>query len=529
MSSTIDRPQRFPLSKLTQQPVWDVLVVGGGATGLGVALEAQLRGLRVLLVEARDFASGSSSRSTKLLHGGVRYLAQGQWGLVREALRERSTVLTLAPHLAQPLRFCVPLSGRWMLLRMALGLGLYQAMAGRHRLGDLQRLDPTELARALPAGVPAHGGALQYWDGQFEDARLALALARSAQAQGATMRNYTRLSALQPQQDLWQARLDDGLNGESVSVLARCVVQATGVWVDQLRALYPGADTDAPPGPSPWVTVSQGVHLVIPHERFPLQQAVLVPQTEDGRVFFALPWLGAVVLGTTDTPRSDAPLEPRAFAHEISFLMRQAQRSLGLQLRREDLRSVWVGLRPLVRGDAPEQATARIGREHRIWCHAPGLHVVTGGKWTTYRQIAQEVVEQLCGEGRVSALRASASTTHRLLGAPAAGAPAVPLTQAPGLHLWGDLAAEVQALPGQARQLGLGLTEAMVRYSARHEWAVTTEDMLARRWRALFLDAAQARAMAPAVAQLLWQENGIDPRLQEFMALCEQYQAPPGL
>ena len=529
MSSTIDGPQRPALSSLAQPPVWDLLVVGGGATGLGVALEAQLRGLRVLLVEARDFGSGSSSRSTKLLHGGVRYLAQGHWTLVREALRERSTVLSLAPHLAQPLRFCVPLSGRWMQLRMALGLGLYQAMAGRHRLGPLQRLDAAELAGSLPEGVPAQRGGLHYWDGQFEDARLALALARSAQAQGATVRNYTRLSALQPQQGLWQARLDDGLNGESVSVLARCVVQATGVWVDQLRALYPGNAADVRPEPSPWVTVSQGVHLVIPHARFPLQQAVLVPQTEDGRVFFALPWLGAVVLGTTDTPRSDAPLEPRAFAHEIRLLMRQAHQSLGLVLRPEDLRSVWVGLRPLVRSDAQERATARMGREHRIWCHAPGLHVVTGGKWTTYRQIAQEVVEQLCGEGRVSASGASVSASHRLLGAPAAGARAVPLTQAPGLHLWGDLAAEVQALPGHSRQLGLGLTESMVRYSARHEWAVSTEDMLARRWRALFLDAAQARAMAPAVAQLLWQENGIDPRLQEFMALSEQYQAPQGL
>jgi glycerol-3-phosphate dehydrogenase len=529
MHTTIDCPQRPSLASLNQTQPWDVLVVGGGATGLGVALEAQLRGLRVLLVEVNDFASGSSSRSTKLLHGGVRYLAQGQWALVRQALRERATVLSLAPHLAQPLRFCVPLDGRWPLLRTAVGLGLYQAMAGRHRLGDLQRLGSVETARCLPEGVPAALGSLQYWDGQFEDARLALALARSAQAQGATVRNHTRLSALLPQQGLWQARLEDGLRGESQAVLARCIVQATGVWVEQLRELWPQERVGTGSVDEPRVTVSQGVHLVIPRARFPLQQALLVPQTKDGRVFFALPWLGAVVLGTTDTPRGDAPAEPRAFAHEIRSLMQQAEQSLGLHLRREDIRSIWVGLRPLVSDPARDRPTSSMSREHRIWSHAPGLHVVTGGKWTTYRQIGQEVVEHLCAEGRVSALKASTSVSHRLLGAPRLGAAAVPLTQAPGLHLWGDLAAEVQALPGGERHMGLGLSEAMVRYSARHEWAVTTEDMLARRWRALFLDASQARAMAPAVAELLWQENRIDPRLEDFLALCEHYQAPPDL
>ena len=534
MPLTIDRSPRQSLASLAQAQPWDVLVVGGGATGLGVALEAQLRGLKVLLIEARDFASGSSSRSTKLLHGGVRYLAQGQWALVREALRERATVLSLAPHLAQPLRFCVPLDGPWSLLRMGLGLGLYQAMAGRHRLGDLRWLDAAQTARGLPPDVPAARGGLQYWDGQFEDARLALALARSAHVQGASLRNHTRLSALQPQEGLWRARLDDGLNGQTQEVLARCVVQATGVWVDELRSLWSQAGAGPGPAQPPWVRVSQGVHLVIPQARLPLQQALLVPQTADGRVFFALPWLGAVVLGTTDTPRSDAPAEPQAFGHEIRALMQQAERSLGLRLKREDLRSVWVGLRPLVADPASGGATSGgptsdMSREHRIWCQAPGLHVVTGGKWTTYRQIGQEVVEGLCAEGRVSAPRASASASHRLVGAPPAGDPAVPLSQAPGLHLWGTLAADVQALPGRDRQLGLGLTEAMVRYSARHEWALSTEDMLARRWRALFLDAAQARSMAPAVAELLWQETGIDPRLDDFLALCEHYQAPADL
>lgn len=525
VSSTIDRPQRPVLASLA--PLWDVLVVGGGATGLGVALEAQLRGLRVLLVEARDFAAGSSSRSTKLLHGGVRYLAQGHWALVRQALRERSTVLSLAPHLAQPLSFCVPLSGPWMFARMTVGLGLYQAMSGRHRLGPLARLGAAEMARCWPSSASVPKAGLQYWDGQFEDARLALALARSAQVQGATVRNHTRLRALRPEQDLWQAQLHDELTGQSVSVRARCVVQATGVWIDQLRELCAGSEvTTATAEAEPWVTVSQGVHLVVPQSRVPLQQALLVPRAEDGRVFFAIPWLGSVVLGTTDTPREDAPLEPRAFEHEISDLLAQAQQALGVRLQREDIRSVWVGLRPLVRDADHSRESARIGREHRIWRHAPGLHAVTGGKWTTYRQMGQEVVDQLCAEGRVSAVRASTSASHRLIGAPANGAPAVSLMQAPGLHLWGNLAEEVQALPGRDRRLGLGLTEAMVRYSARHEWAVSTEDMLARRWRALFLDVAQARAMAPAVAQLLWEENRIDPRLDDFLALCDQYEPP---
>lgn len=522
---------RLPLRALDAAEPWDVLVVGGGATGLGVALEAQLRGLRVLLVERRDFASGTSSRSTKLVHGGVRYLAQGHWTLVREALRERSTVLDLAPHLAQPLAFCVPLQDPWSRLRMSLGLHLYQWMAGRRSLGPLRHMDRGSAAKQLPPGVPAPCGALQYWDGQFEDARFALALARTAQAQGADLRNHTELVGLQRSAGLWRASVQDALTQEQVQLSARAVVYATGVWVDGLRALWPGDE----PGQSaidrsgPWVTASQGVHLVVSQDTFALKQALLVPQTQDGRVLFALPWLGRVVLGTTDTPRTDAPLEPRPYEHEVELIVRQARLSLGLVLRRQDIRSVWVGLRPLVRDPAQEQATSRMHREHRIWRHAPGLHVVTGGKWTTYRQIGQEVVEHLAAEACVEPKRASSSATHRLFGAPDLGAAPVSLQQPPGLHLWGKEGAAVQALPGHDRPLGMGLSQAMVRYSARCEWAVTAEDMLARRWRALFLDALAARDMAPAVAQLLQQETGIDPQLEAFLVLCDQYRCPQGI
>lgn len=527
MTDTASPAIRKPLAAVVGQGLWDLLVVGGGATGLGVALEAQLRGLRVLLVEARDFASGTSSRSTKLLHGGVRYLAQGHWGLVREALRERATLMDLAPHLAQPLPFFVPLQDRWSFLRMAIGLGIYQRMAGARSLGPLVRHSRHDLQAQWPAGVPANYGAFEYWDGQFEDARLALALARTAQEQGACVRNYTRLVDLQDIAGRWQARLEDALTGETVELEVPCVVQATGVWADELRRIYPRLG-QGQAAKGPWVKVSQGVHLVIPQARFAIQQAVLVPRTQDGRVLFALPWLGSVVLGTTDTPRSDAPVEPRAFAHEVNFIVGQARRMLGLDLRRDDIRSIWVGLRPLVQDQTESQVTATMGREHRVWRHAPGLYAVSGGKWTTYRQIGQDVVDQLCDFGDARA-GASASCRHRLFGAPSAGTVAVSLMQAPGIHLWGSQAEVIESLPGHGRPLGMGLTEAMVRYSARHEWALTTEDMLARRWRSLFLDARAARTMAPAVAAILQEETGRDPQLADFLALCDQYADPPGL
>lgn len=512
----------------------DLLVIGGGATGLGVAMQAAVEGRRVALVEARDFACGTSSRSTKLLHGGVRYLAQGRIKLVREALRERAIVLGLAPHLAQPLPFVVA-EGRWWAWAVTtLGLKLYQWLAGRLSLGATEVLGGAALGRLMPGlpGLPGAVSGVRYWDGQFEDARLALALARTAEQAGARMRNHTRVVGLNPQGQGWAVTLQDRFTQDRVTVQARCVVNAAGVWVDGVRHLLPAAAHGDSAGPHPaasaaaLVRPSQGVHLVVSREKLPITEAVLVPRTADGRVLFAVPWLGATVIGTTDTPRADAPLEPRPTDDELQFLFVETGRALGVHLTPADVQSVWVGLRPLVgaadgRDGAP---TSTLSREHLIAREARGFVTVTGGKWTTYRAMAEEVMAELVKVGDLPAPgRAADTRTWRLWGAPSKAVQAVSLREAPGLHLLGMAAQEIAALPGHEVVLGLGLTEAMVRYSARYEWAVTVEDMLARRWRALFLDARAAQAMAPRVAQLLQEETGMDPELQDFMALCRQY------
>ena len=510
----------------------DVLVIGGGATGLGVAVQAAAEGRRVALVEARDFACGTSSRSTKLLHGGVRYLAQGRVRLVREALRERAVVLGLAPHLAQPLPFVVAEARWWSWTLTTIGLKLYQWLAGRLSLGATEVLGSAALGRLMP-GLPGAVAGVRYWDGQFEDARLALALARTAQQAGALMRNYTRVVGLRPQGPGWAVTLQDHFTQARVTVQARCVVNAAGVWVDGVRRLLPAsaplAAGDRAPAGAPaaaLVRPSQGVHLVVSRETLPLTEAVLVPRTADGRVLFAVPWLGATVIGTTDTPRADAPLEPRPTEDELQFLFRETERALGVRLRPGDVRSVWAGLRPLV-GAAPGAdgaPTSALSREHLIHREGPGFVTVTGGKWTTYRAMAEEVLAALVGAGDLPAPARPADTrTLRLWGAPPAGSPPVSLRQAPGLHLLGASSSELAGLPGQDLALGLGLTEALVRHCARHEWAVTVEDVLARRWRALFLDARAAEAMASRVAALLREETGLDPDLDGFLALCRQY------
>lgn len=502
----------------------DVLVIGGGATGLGVAVQAALEGRRVALVEARDFACGTSSRSTKLLHGGVRYLAQGRVSLVREALRERAVVLGLAPHLAQALPFVVAETSRLSWAVTWTGLKMYQWLAGRLSLGATESLGGAALRRLLPH-MPGAVAGVRYWDGQFDDARLALALASTAQAAGAHLRNHTRVVGLSPAPDGWRVSLRDALSDEHTQVSARTVVNAAGVWVDALRQQALGRQRPSGQPVRPLVQASQGVHLVVPRHVLPLTEAVLVPRTTDGRVLFAVPWLGATVIGTTDTPRGDAPMEPRPMAEELDFLLGETRRSLGVALGPADVASVWVGLRPLVGAVGEDGGTAAISREHLIAREAAGFVTVTGGKWTTYRAMADDVMAALVAAGDLpTAARPAHTETHRLWGAPDASYPPTSLRDAPGPHLLGSQAAVAAALPGHDRALGLGLTEAIVRYAARHEWAVTVEDMLARRWRALFVDARAAQAMAPRVAEILREETGIDPQLTAFVALCQQYQ-----
>lgn len=516
------------LDSLSRQPVYDLAVVGGGATGLGVALDAALRGFSVVLLESHDFAGGTSSRSTKLLHGGVRYLAQGNLTLVREALAERGTVLRMAPHLAQPLPFVMPSYRWWQTPFYGIGLKLYDLLAGAAGLGRTEFLDRERTLAALP-GVNARDlrGGVKYWDGQFDDARLALALARTAQAAGAVLLNYAKVSAVRRQADSSPARFEldvrDHFDGKTRTVAAQCVVNATGVWVDELRAATQGQTPQAPP--QRMVSPSQGVHVVVDRDFLGGDTALLVPKTPDGRVLFAVPWLGKVVLGTTDTPRQDLPREPDAFKEELAFILSEASRALSRPVRPEDVRSVWVGLRPLVA--PPRQAdgaTKTLSREHTIVADPNGLITVTGGKWTTYRAMAEDVLDRCFDEGWLPRKPGGVTERHPLLGA--GGDLRNALHMPPGLHLYGTEAARVTACPGANTELGMGLTEAMVRYAAREEYALTVEDVLARRWRALFLDAAAAAAMAPSVAAILLDEGCTSPQLDTFLVLCRRNSLP---
>ncbi|MEZ5607670.1 MAG: glycerol-3-phosphate dehydrogenase/oxidase [Burkholderiaceae bacterium] len=511
------------LERLAEPVRYDLAVVGGGATGLGVALDAAQRGHRVLLVEAHDFAKGTSSRATKLVHGGVRYLAQGDIHLVREALHERVHILQSAPHLAQPLAFVMPSYKLWETPFYGVGLKMYDLLAGRAGLGATEWLGAGQTQRLLP-GVQPKGlkGGVKYWDGQFDDARLALALARTAAAHGALVINYCE--ALEVLHDAGQAvglRLRDAESGREFCVQAGCVVNATGVWVDGLRqqdAQLAGQKLQA------MVEPSQGVHVVVDQSFLPGEHALLVPSTRDGRVLFAVPWLGKLILGTTDTPRSDVPLEPRPQAQELDFILTEAARYLRRAPTRADILSSWAGLRPLVRPGGDAGSTKSISREHTVRVARSGLVTVTGGKWTTYRAMAEDVLAQCVDSGRLAARGPSRTAGLKLVGAGGAGGgKPVGISQPQGLHSYGAEAAQVASLPGAERSLAPGLTEAMVRFAARHEYARCVEDVLARRCRLLFLDAAQAARAAPAVAAVLQDELGRDPAQAPFEQLAAAY------
>lgn len=508
------------LEHLSAHDSFDLAVIGGGATGLGIALNAIQRGFSVVVLESHDFASGTSSRSTKLLHGGVRYLAQGNIHLVREALRERTTIMAIAPHLAQPLSFVMPSYRYWQTPFYGLGLKLYDLLAGDKGLGRTTLLNRAETLATLP-GIKANRlcGGVQYWDGQFEDARLALALVKSLVRAGGTALNYAQVDAVERidgRSHPFSLSVTDRIENRRFKLRSKAAINATGVWVDHLRHRALSDEH------SHLVSPSQGVHIVIRQDFLPSRQALLVPRTQDGRVLFAVPWLGALVLGTTDTPRQDLPREPQPFDEELAFIFTEASRVLSRPVRHSDVQSVWVGLRPLV-ATSERHATQSLSREHTIVHDDNGLITVTGGKWTTFRVMAEDTLNACFQHGLLPARPMQAQTEPMLVGAPNDTTAPVSLATAPGIHLYGAEKPQVLALPGADRMLGLGLTEAMVRYAVRAEWALTVEDVLARRSRALFLDADLARQMAEPVAHILAEETGRDPLLNAFLALARSY------
>lgn len=526
-------PRAKLLERLNETRTYDVAIVGGGATGLGVALDAAARGLKVLLVESHDFAKGTSSRATKLVHGGVRYLAQGNFSLVREALHERTTLLNNAPYLAQPLAFVMPSYKWWETPFYGIGLMLYDLLAGKAGLGKTRLLGKEQTTALLPAAVPENlKGGVKYWDGQFNDARLALALARTAAAHGAVLVNYCSAVDLTYNTDSKVCGLicQDTISGQQYTIQARCVVNAAGVWVDALREKDGIANAHDGRRPTkPMVAPSQGVHIVVDREFLNSDTALMVPKTADGRVLFAVPWLGKVILGTTDTPRSDLAREPLAFEEEVEFILSESARYLRRAPTRADVKSIWVGLRPLVKPqDDDGDNTKGLSREHTVLISRSGLVTVTGGKWTTYRAMAEDVLSQCMEKHLVPASPHGVTTNLRLMGAQANAQEPKSISLPPGIHSYGDEQAAVNALPGAENQIYPGITESMVRFAARYEYAITVEDMLARRSRLLFLDAKAAASIAVQVGKILQEETSLDPKTDEFLALATQYFTVPG-
>jgi glycerol-3-phosphate dehydrogenase len=395
----------FSADRLRAGGAWDAVIVGGGATGLGIAVDAAQRGLRVALIEARDFGAGTSSRSTKLVHGGVRYLAQGNVKLVHEALAERALILRNAPHIAHRLEFVVPCYSELDRLVLRAGLGMYDLLAGARSIGPTRWLSREETLARLPGIKPAGlRGGVSYWDGQFDDARMCRALARTAASLGAVPVTGLRCEKLR----LTDGRVSavvarDAASGERFELATQCVFNATGVWADAVRRL---ADRAA----QPVIRVSQGSHVVVDRRFMPADAALMVPKTPDGRVLFAIPWNGELLIGTTDVPREDMPEDPQPSAAEIDFILQTAAGYLQQPIRRADVRRSFAGLRPLY---SPQHLanSASISREHAVLREAGGLFTIVGGKWTTYRKMA---VDALAAASRAGLLPAGESQTATL-------------------------------------------------------------------------------------------------------------------
>jgi glycerol-3-phosphate dehydrogenase len=503
------------------QETFDVLVIGGGASGLGAAVDAAARGYRTALIEAEDFGGATSSRSTKLIHGGVRYLRSGAIGLVREALHERTTLHRNAPHLVGVLRFVVPVAHWRELPYYFVGLTAYDALAGRSEFPRSRTLAP-EAARALfPALAPGRArAALAYADGQFDDARLAITLARTAVDRGATLANYVRATGfLDAGERVAGVVAVDAESGRGLEIRARALINATGSYVDRVRALDD-------PHALPLLAHSRGSHLVLNAEALESPTAaLLVPRTADGRVLFLTPWHGRVILGTTDVAVPGPERDPRPSAEEIAYLLATANRYLARRIDPTAIVSAFAGLRALVGRE--EKSTAALSREHLVDVGRSGLVTLAGGKWTTYRRMAAEAVDVAAREGGLTRAP-SVTQTLRLHGVPEV--PAEDET----LRVYGTDAAALTALAGEEPRLGerldprLPYLAAQVVYAARDEMARTVEDVLARRTRALILDAEAARACAPQVAALLARELGRDEAWEAeqrriFDALADRY------
>jgi glycerol-3-phosphate dehydrogenase len=499
-----------------RRTTWDMLIIGGGATGVGVAVDAASRGYDVLLLEQSDFGKGTSSRSTKLVHGGVRYLEQGNISLVMEALKERGLLRQNAPHLVTDLGFVVPNYDWWEAPFYGLGLKLYNLLAGKYGFGDSEILSREETLHRLPS-IKTDGlrGGVVYFDGQFDDTRLLIHMVMTAAEQGATLLNYLQVSALTVGEDslLDGVKARDLESGEEFAIGAKVIVNATGPFSDGVRRMQD-------PAAKPMIAPSQGIHLVFDRSFLPGNSAIMVPHTSDGRVMFAIPWHDHTLVGTTDTPISESVLEPQAQEQEIEFILTTAGQYLAKAPTRNDVLSMFVGIRPLVKA-IDSSNTAALSRDHTIHIEPSGLLSIAGGKWTTYRRMAEDAVNQAATLARLPD-RDCVTKNLNIHGfhqhADKFG----------HLRVYGSDATAVKQMGRSQLHDALPLTEGQIVWAAREEMARTVEDVLARRTRALFLNAKAALAMAPRVASILRRELGEDAewetsQLASFQELAAGY------
>ncbi len=514
--------RREAISRLEDEKgYWDILIIGGGATGLGAAVESASRGYRTLLLEQCDFAKGTSSRSTKLIHGGVRYLQHGNISLVYEALHERGLLMQNAPHLVHNLSFVVPSYDWWNGPFYGAGLKVYDLLAGKLGLGPSKIISKNEALDRIPnvESKGLHGGVI-YFDGQFDDSRLAINLAQTIFDFGGFAINYMRVTGLLKNDGVVVGVVAvDEESGKEYQLKARVVINATGIFSDQIAAMDDR-------GSKAVIEVSQGVHLVLEKDFLPGESAIMVPQTDDGRVLFVVPWHDSVLVGTTDTPMQKPELEPRPLEEEVEFILHHAARYMAKDPSRKDVKSVFAGLRPLVKSSR-RRKTSAISREHVVFVSPSGLVTVAGGKWTTYRKMGEDAVDQAIGVGGL-VKKPSVSADLKIHGWQEGEC------QVGNLSIYGSDSTSVKKVlsedPAFSEQIHphLPYLKGEVIWHTRNEMARTVEDVLARRTRALFLDANASIEGAPMVAELMANElhygkDWKDEQISRYSDLAKGY------
>ncbi|PIF00533.1 MAG: FAD-dependent oxidoreductase [Maribacter sp.] len=505
-----------------ESETYDFIVIGGGSTGIGIALEASARGYSVVLLEKSDFTKSTSSKATKLLHGGVRYLAQGDIGLVREAVVERGLMLQNAPHITKVQSFIIPTHGLYDEILYTVGLTFYDLLAGKLSLGKSRRISKAKTLKRISLINPDKISAgVVYYDGQFDDSRMAINALQSSVEMGAVVANYCSVGSLVKGADgkLTGVKVHDEEGDESFEIKGRQIVNATGVFADDILQM------DSP-GAKKTIAPSQGVHLVLDNSFLPGDDAITIPKTDDGRVLFLVPWHNKVIVGTTDTPVEKESLEPVALEEEIGFILNTASRYLTKKPKRSDVLSVFAGLRPLAATNGKVNKTKEISRSHKIYTSESGLLTIVGGKWTTFRKMGEDLVDK--AEKNNKWRHIPTKTTHLRIHGYKEN-----VSYDDPLYFYGS---DEEPLLKLSKQNGwnksisdsLGVIGVQVVWAIRNEMARTVEDFLARRTRCQILDAKESIRMAPEVAKIMAGELGEDKDWQtkqvaDYTAVTSNY------